>query len=150
MRTRFLLTWLSALLAAALAAGCATRFQQPDVAAPHAVVAFPSQEDQRSSGMFLEPMTFNGVLRPQNWLVDSFRVPPGKVELLLRAAQENLQGTCMLGFAAVEGETYAVGAQFLDETFTMRASRDGRTVAECVSPATILPTPQRIPGVPVR
>lgn len=150
MRTLSLSTWSLVALAVVIAGGCATRFKPPDVAAPHAMLVFPSQEDQRTAGLFLEPRAFNGVLRPQNWLVDSFRIPPGTLELLLRAAQENLQGTCVLSFAAVEGERYAIDAQFADETFTMRASHDGRTVAKCASPATLLPTSQRLPGVPAR
>jgi hypothetical protein len=58
---------------------------------------------------------------------------------------------CLLSFAAVEGETYAVEASFADDGFNIRASRAGDVVSECGSPATLLPTPlSGPPGVPPR
>ena len=142
---------LSGLLAVALASGCATRYEPPAASAPHAIVAFPSQSEQWGAALFLEPVEFNGVPRPRDWMREQFRVPPGELRLKVRAAQENLQGTCLLSLAVVEGETYAVAARFADDGFSIRASREGEVVSECRSPATVLPTPlSGPPGVPRR
>jgi len=142
---------LPGLLSAALAAGCAARYEQPDASAPHAIVAFPSQAQQAGSFLFLEPVEFNGVPRPRNWMRDSFRVPPGELRLLVRAARESLQGACLLTFPVLEGETYAVEAEAGPDAFTIRASRDGQTISTCDSPKTVLPTPLGLPtGTPPR
>jgi hypothetical protein len=135
------------LLSAALAAGCATRFQPPDHATPHARLAFPSQHEQHATGMYLEPLEFNGALRPRYWTQDEFRVPAGELRLLVRAARENQQAACPLSFPVAAGETYELGARAGEEDFTIHASRDGHVVAECVGPSMILPTPLRLPGV---
>jgi hypothetical protein len=135
------------ILWSAVAVGCATRFQPPDPATPHAVLAFPSQQEQHFTGLYLEPLEFNGALRPRNWTVDEFRVPAGEMQLLVRAARENLQAACPLSFPVAAGETYELGARAGEENFTIHASRDGRVVAECEGPSTILPTPSRLPGV---
>jgi hypothetical protein len=142
---------LPGLLCAILATGCAARYQQPEPSAPHAIVAFPSQAEQWGAALFLEPVEFNGVPRPRDWMRDSFRVPPGELRLRVRAAQENMQGTCLLMFPALEGETYAVDAGSAPDTFTIRASRDGRLIADCDAPKTLLPTPLGSPpGTPPR
>jgi hypothetical protein len=142
---------LPGVLFVILASGCATRFEPPDASAPHAIVAFPSQAEQWGAALFLEPVEFNGVPRPRDWMRERFRVPPGELRLRVRAAQENLQGTCLLSFAVVEGEIYAVEASFADQGFSVRASRKGVVVSECRSPATVLPTPlSGPPGVPRR
>jgi hypothetical protein len=143
--------FLPGLLLAILAGGCATRFEPPPASAPHAIVAFPSQAEQWGASLFLEPLEFNGVARPRDWMREQFRVPPGELQLRVRAARESLQGTCLLSFAAVEGETYAVEAGFADGGFDIRASRAGEVVSACESPATVLPTPlSGPPGVPRR
>jgi hypothetical protein len=142
---------LPGLLSAILATGCATRYEPPDASAPHAIVAFPSQAEQWGASLFLEPVEFNGVPRPRDWMREHFRVPPGELRLRVRAAQENLQGTCLLSFAVTEGATCAVDARFADDGFNIRASCDGDVVSECGAPATVLPTPlSGPPGVPRR
>lgn len=142
---------LPGLLLAILASGCATRFEPPPASAPHAIVAFPSQAEQWGASLFLEPVEFNGVPRPRDWMREDFRVPVGELRLQVRAAKENLQGTCLLSFAVVEGETYAVAAGFADDGFDIRATRAGEVVSECRSPATVLPMPlSGPPGVPRR
>jgi len=142
---------LPGVLSAALAAGCAARYAQPDASAPHAIVTFPSQAQQAGAFLFLEPVEFNGVPRPRNWMRDSFRVPPGELRLLVRAARESLQGTCLLTLPVLEGETYAVEAEAGPDAFTIRASRDGRLIANCDAPKTLLPTPlSSPPGTPPR
>jgi hypothetical protein len=75
-------------------------------------------------------------------------VPPGHgtASLLVRAARESLQGTCLLIFTLLEGETYAVDAESTPDAFTIRAARDGRTVSTCDSPKAVLPTPLGLPG----
>lgn len=135
------------LLSAALAVGCATRFHPPDPATPHAVLAFPTQHEQYATGLYLEPLELNGALRPRHWTKDQFRVPAGEMQLLIRAARENLQASCPLSFPVTAGVTYELGAQAGQEVFTIQASRDGYVVAECEGPTTILPTPTRLPGV---
>jgi hypothetical protein len=134
----------------ALATGCAGAFEQPGIAAPHAVLAFPSQHQQAASSLFLEPVEFNGRQRPRDWMQEQFRVPAGELRLQLRAATHALQGACVLSLPVETGETYHIGAQFRAETFTLTATRRGETVGSCDSPATVLPTPARIPGVPAR
>jgi hypothetical protein len=142
---------LPALLSVVLATGCATRYEPPDASAPHAIVAFPSQAEQWGASLFLEPVEFNGVPRPRDWMREYFRVPPGELRLRVRVARENLQGTCLLSFSVVAGETYAVDARSADGGFELRASREGEVVSECGSPATVLPTPlSGPPGVPRR
>jgi hypothetical protein len=127
------------------------RFEPPDASAPHAIVAFPSQSEQWEAALFLEPLEFNGVPRPRDWMREQFRVPPGELRLRVRAARESLQGSCLLSFTVVEGETYAVEAGFADDGFNIRASRAGEVVSECGSPATVLPTPlSGPPGMPRR
>jgi hypothetical protein len=136
------------LLSVALAGGCATRYQQPEVSAPHGTLVFPSQEEQRTTGVFMEPMEFNGVLRPRYWVThEEFRVPPGELRLLIRAARSNKQGRCLLSFPVAVGRTYELDARHDEDAFTIRAMHHGEAVAECEGPQTILPTPQRIPGV---
>lgn len=142
---------LPGLLSGILATGCATRFEQPEPSAPHAVVAFPSQAEQWGASLFLEPVEFNDVPRPRDWMRERFRVPPGELRLRVRAARENLQGTCLLIFPVLEGETYAVDAESAPDAFTIRASREGRLIANCDSPKTLLPTPPGSPlGTPPR
>jgi hypothetical protein len=133
-----------------LATGCASTFEQPGIAAPHAVLAFPSQDEQAARSLFLEPVEFNGRPRPRDWMHENFRVPAGELRLQLRAATHELQGACLLSLPVETGETYHIGAQFRAETFTLTATRRGEKVGSCDSPATVLPTPARIPGVPAR
>lgn len=135
---------------AASAAGCATRFQQPDPAVPHAVLALPSQAAQWDSRMFFEPVEFNGLAQPRDWLLERLRIPPGEFRLLARVAGEALQGTCLLQFTAVAGETYRLDAALVEDTFTIKALNGGQTVASCDAPATVLPTPARVPGAALR
>lgn len=142
---------LPGLLCVILASGCATRYEPPAASAPHAIVAFPSQAEQWGASLFLEPVEFNGVARPRDWMREQFRVPPGELRLRVRAARESLQGTCLLSFTVAEGETYTVEASFADGGFNIRASRADEVVSECRSPATVLPTPlSGPPGVPRR
>lgn len=142
---------LPGLLFAALFTGCAARFEQPDASAPHAIVAFPSQAQQAGSFLFLEPVEFNGVPRPQDWMRDSFRVPPGELRLLVRAAREDRQGTCLLIFPVLAGASYAVHADSGPDAFTITAAHAGRTISSCDSPKTLLPTPLGLPpGMPPR
>lgn len=138
------------LLLAVAASGCATRFEQPAAGAAHATLALPSQSAQHDRGMYIEPVELNGVARPRNWQRESFRIPPGEFRLLARAAREAQQGTCLLQFEAVSGRTYLLDAQLADGTFVLAASDEGAIVAQCSAPATVLPTPARIPGVPSR
>lgn len=111
------------------------------------MLAFPSQQEQHATGLYLEPLEFNGELRPRYWTQDEFRVPAGEIRLLVRAARENLQAACPLSFPVASGETYELGARAREDSFTIHASRDGNVVAECEGPTTILPTPSRLPGV---
>lgn len=142
---------LPGLLSAILATGCAARYQQPEPSAPHAIVTFPSQAEQWGASLFLEPVEFNGVSRPRDWMRDSFRVPPGELRLLVRAAREDRQGTCLLIFPVTPGESYAVHAESGPDAFTIRAARDGRLIANCDAPKTLLPTPLGSPpGTPPR
>jgi hypothetical protein len=131
-------------------AGCAARFQPSDEAAPHAVLAVPSQEAQWESRMFFDPLEFNGLAHPRNRLRESFRIPPGEFRLLTRVAHESLQGTCLLEFTAFVGATYRLHARLIENVFTIEALNDGQVVASCNAAATVLPTPARIPGVPAR
>lgn len=140
---------VSALLVASVTA-CAARFQQSDVTAAHAVLALPSQEAQRERRIFIEPVEFNGKVQPRNWLLENFRIPPGKFRLLARAANEHYQGSCLLQFDAVAGQTYLVDAGRDGETFSILALVDGEVVSSCTAPAVTLPTPARIPDVPLR
>lgn len=113
------------------------------------MLLFPSQEDQWFAGIFLEPLEFNGTARPRHWTRSRFAVPPGLLKLRVRAARENLQGGCLLSFTVDAGASYEVEAVPGDEEFTMRVLRQGRAVAQCVSPAMLLPTPLGPPpGVP--
>lgn len=137
-------------LLAALVAGCATRFRQPDPAAPHAVLALPSQAAQRDRRMFFEPLECNGLARPRNWLLQSLRIPPGEFHLLARAANEARQGSCLLQFMAVAGRTYLLDGGLEGGRFTLLVRGDEEVVARCSAPATALPTPARIPGAPSR
>lgn len=137
------------LLAAVIAGGCATRFEEPSRSEPHATLLFPSQQAQWFSRVFLEPLEINGRQRPRNWMKEEFTVPPGELELLLRSAQEDQQGSCVLSFAVVAGESYRVHAERRGDTFFIQASSGDYVVAYCESPATILPTPLGAPpGVP--
>lgn len=138
------------ILLSAVATGCAARYQPPAPGDRHALLALPSQEAQLDRGMFLEPVALNGLTRPRNWLVESFRMPPGQFRLLARAAQDAVQGSCLLQFDAVAGETYLLDAERVDGMFTLSVSHGGEVVAECSAPATVLPTPARIPGAPAR
>lgn len=148
-RTRFLLAGL--VIAASAAAGCASRFKEPETQAPHAVVVFPSQAAQSAAFLFLEPLEFNGVPRPRNWKAERFRVPPGELRLRVRVAQENRQGTCELHFTAAAGAHYAVAGSSTGDAFSLAASREGEDVASCEAPKTLLPTPPGMPpGVPPR
>jgi hypothetical protein len=131
-------------------AGCVTRFEPLDETAPHAVLAVPSQEAQWESRMLFEPLEFNGLAHPRNWWRESFRIPPGEFRLLTRVAHEALQGTCLLEFTALVGATYRLDARLIGDVFTIESLSDGRVVASCHAPATVLPTPARIPGVPAR
>lgn len=138
-----------AVLAAAMLAGCVARFEAPGPDEPRGLLVFPSQEEQWFSGVFLEPLEFNGVARPRHWTRARFGVPPGLLELRVRAARENLQGACLLSFTVSAGANYEVAAAPGDEAFTIRVMREGRTVTRCTSPATLLPTPLGPPpGVP--
>ncbi len=145
MCTRLVSSWLAVALAVVLASGCATRFEEPAASAPHAVLTFPTQDEQWAAATFLEPVEFNGVPRPRRWMRESFRVPPGELRLGIRAAFENLQGTCQLVFPVAAGETYAVEARYAERIFMIRATRDGREVAACESPSSLLPTPLGMP-----
>jgi hypothetical protein len=135
------------LLTAVLSAACATRYSEPAAGAPHATLSFPAQQAQIDSGLFLEPLAFNGVPRPRDWLREIFRVPPGELELDLRAAHEARQGRCLLVFQVIAGETYEVTAEELEDAFRLRAARGDQVMAECSGEKTVLPTPMGIPGV---
>lgn len=142
-----IISWLFiGLLSAALASACATRFQPPQGAEPHATLALPALGTP-TAGMVVEPVAINGLPRPQYWTDEGIRVPPGELRLSVRAAAENLHGTCSLSFAALEGERYHLDARSGDDAFTIRASRDGRVLSECVAAKTLSPTPLRVPGV---
>lgn len=141
---------VSGMLLSAVATGCAARYQPPAPGDRHALLVLPSPEAQLDRGMFLEPLAMNGLTRPRNWLVERFRVPPGQFRLLARAAQDAVQGSCLLQFDAVAGETYLLDAERVDGMFTLSVSHGGEVVAECSAPATVLPTPARIPGAPAR
>lgn len=146
-RTGVLLS--SAVVSAALTAGCASRFEEPETLSPHAIVVFPSQAAQSAAFLFLEPLDFNGVPRPRNWKAERFRVPPGELRLRVRAAQENQQGTCELSFTAAAGVRYVVAGSSTSDAFSLSASSDGKAVARCEAPKTLLPTtPGMPPGVP--
>jgi hypothetical protein len=148
-RTSFLLA--SVVIAAAVAAGCASRFKEPEPEAPHAVVVFPSQAAQSAAFLFLEPLEFNDVPRPRNWKAEHFRVPPGELRLRVRVAQENRQGTCELRLTTAAGMLYAVAGSSTGDAFSLTASREGEAVAGCEAPKTLLPTPPGMPpGVPPR
>lgn len=131
------------ILSAALAGGCATRFLPPEASESHGTLDFPSQSRQLDSGLFIEPLEFNELPRPRTWVGQDFRVAPGELRLVARAARESLQGQCQLRFRVAEGESYRVEAEAGEEVFTIRVSHDGRPVAECAGPATVLPTPLR-------
>lgn len=139
-----------AILLPALGAGCAVRFQQPEPSAPHAVLELPSQAVQWERRMFFEPLELDGRVRPRNWLVEHLRIPPGESRLLARVADDARQGACLLQFAAVAGETYRLDAGLAADTFTIELLNGGVAVASCDAPATMLPTPARIPGTPLR
>lgn len=145
MCARLEFSLLAAALTIALVSGCATRFQEPQPSVPHATLAFPTQAEQWAAFTFLEPVEFNGVPRPRRWMRESFRVPPGELQLGIRAAFENLQGTCQLVFPVAPGQTYAVAARFVDEVFLIRVTHNGHEVAACESPSTLLPTPRGMP-----
>ena len=137
------------LLAAAIAGGCATRFEEPPRSAPHATLVFPSQQAQWFSRVFLEPQEINGLQRPRNWMKEEFAIPPGALELRIRSAQEDQQGSCTLSFTASAGERYRVQAEPRGDSFLIQALRGEYVVASCESPATVLPTPLGPPpGVP--
>lgn len=138
------------VLLAAVATGCAVRFHQPEPAAPHALLALPSQRTQHDRGMYFEPLEFNGLTRPRNWLLESFRIPPGQFHLLARAAHASSQGTCRLQFDALAGQTYRLDAAFADGRFALSVLHSGEVVASCSAAATVLPTPARITGAPSR
>lgn len=137
------------VLAAALVVGCVTRFQEPGPSQPRGTLLFPSQEHQWFAGVFLEPLEFNGTARPRHWTRPRFAVPPGLLKLRVRAARENLQGSCLLSFTVKAGASYQVEAVPGDDEFRIGVMQQGRPVAQCVSPATLLPTPLGPPpGVP--
>ena len=136
------------LLSSALTSCASNRFQSVNPSSPHAVVSFPPQEAQRGRLLFIEPVELNGLPRPRNWLRETFRVPPGNLELKLRAATDTLQGRCVLEFSVAEGQRYEIDATFATDVFTLRASRQGKTIDSCAATAEVLPVPLRIPGVP--
>lgn len=138
------------VLLATVATGCAVRFHQPEPDAPHALLALPSQQTQHDRGMFFEPLEFNGLTRPRNWLLETFRIPPGQFHLLARAAHAASQGTCQLQFNALAGQTYRLDAALADGRFTLNVLHGGEVVARCSAAATLLPTPASIPGAPSR
>lgn len=138
---------LPILLPALLSAACATRYVEPAADAPHASLVFPAQQAQIDSGLFLEPLAFNGVPRPRDWLRETFRVPPGELELDLRAAREAQQGRCLLVFQVIADESYEVTAEELEDAFRLRAAGGSQGMAECSGEKTVLPTPMGIPGV---
>jgi len=148
LRRRNMTRVLALLLAAALMSCATSRFQSVDPSSPHAIISLPSQETQRGRLLFVEPVEFNGLPRPRNWMQQIYRVPPGELAILLRAATDTLQGRCRLEFDAVENQRYAIDATFAAEVFTLRAMQDGETIDSCSAPADVLPTPLRIPGVP--
>ena len=140
---------LPAVLAAILLAACVTRFEEPGPLEPQGTLSFPSQEEQWFAGVFLAPLEFNGSARPRHWIRPRFAVPPGLLKLRLRAARENLQGSCQLSFGVEAGATYEVDAISGEDEFTIRVARQGRILAQCVAPASVLPTPLGPPpGVP--
>lgn len=79
---------------------------------------------------------------------ETYRVPPGDFDFVLRAATDTLQGRCRLGFFVTENARYAIDARFAEDVFTLRVTRDDTTMDTCVAAAEVLPTPLRIPGVP--
>lgn len=113
----------------------------------HGTLTFPSKQQQLDRRVFIEPLEFNDLPRPRQWIGRDFRVAPGELRLAVRAARESLQGRCLLNFRVAEGETYRVEAEPGEEAFTIRATQQGRVVAECAGPATVLPTPLRWRGV---
>lgn len=135
-------------LSVMLTGGCVTRFQPPPASAPHAMLAFPSQDEGAAVGILVEAVEVNGLARPQTLILKHLRVPPGEVRLLARAAEDDRHGTCALRFLAVAGESYQIGALHQDGNFVVLASRDGRAIAECAAAETISPTPLRVRGVP--
>lgn len=141
--------WPALSLAIAIAGGCATRFEEPSRAEPHAVLVFPPQQSQWFSRVFLEPQEINGLPRPRNWMREEFAVPPGALELQVRAAREDRQGSCALSFTAMPGERYRVHAEPRGDTFIIQALSEEFVVASCETATTVLPTPLGPPpGVP--
>ena len=98
--------------------------------------------------ILVEAVTVNELARPQSLIVRHLRVPPGELRLLVRAAEDNLHGTCALRFPAAAGETYEIGARHQNDTFVIVASHDGRLLTQCAAAEMISPTPLRVRGVP--
>jgi hypothetical protein len=146
MRSRILSSLIIGALSCALAGACATRFQPPGAAEPHATLVLPALSPP-TAGMVVEPAEINGLPRPQHWSDAGLRVPPGELALRVRAAVENQHGICLLRFPAVAGETYRLDARAADEVFTIRALLDGQALAQCEAPRMLSPTPQGVPGV---
>lgn len=132
-------------LAVVLVGACTIRFEPPAEAAPHATLVFPRSGAGTAPGMLLEPVEINELPRPRGGSGDRLRIPPGEARLLLRAAAEDMHGVCRLGFPAVAGETYQLAVSSGGEAFTIRVSRDGELLAECVAPKSISPTPLSVP-----
>lgn len=146
MRSRILFSLFFGALSSALAGGCATRFQPPLEAEPHATIVVPALGSP-TAGMVVEPAEINGLPRPQHWGDAGLRVPPGALELRVRAAVENQHGICLLRFPAVAGETYRLEARAAEEVFTIRALHDGQALSQCEARRMLSPTPQGVPGV---
>lgn len=137
---------LLAPLVVALVGACTLRFEPPAEAALHATLAFPPFGAGSAPGVLLEPLEINDLPRPRDWSGDRLRIPPGEARLLLRAAMDDLHGACRLRFPAVAGETYLLGVGAGGgEAFTIRASRDGEVLEECVAPKSVSPTPLSVP-----
>jgi len=142
-------TFPALVLALAIAGGCATRFEEPPRSEPHAILVFPSQQAQWFSRVFLEPQEINGLQRPRHWMKEEIAIQPGELELRIRSAQEDQQGSCTLNFTAIAGERYRVRAEPRGDIFLIQALSGEYVVASCESPATVLPTPLGPPpGVP--
>lgn len=80
---------------------------------------------------------------------ETYRVPPGDFDLVVRAATDTLQGRCRLELYLVENERYAIDATFAQDVFALRVTQEGALVDACSAPAEVLPTPLRTPGVPL-
>jgi hypothetical protein len=138
---------LFAPLTVALVGACALRFEPPAEAALHATLAFPQSGAGTVPGVLLEPLEINGLPRPRDWSGDRLRMPPGEARLLLRAAMDDVHGACKLRFPAVAGETYQLSVSLRGEAFSIRASRDGKMLSECIAPQSVSPTPRSVPRV---